>query len=44
MQGLVKLIMKSLYRVQIRKDINESYKWKSQHWMKTEHDDNVLDY
>ena len=44
MQGLVKLIMNSLYGVQIRKDINQSYKCKSQHWMETEYDENVLDY
>ena len=28
MQGLVKLIMNSLYGVQIRRDINESHSWK----------------
>ena len=44
MQGLVKLIMNSLYGVQIRKDINETYYCKSQHWMETEFDENVLDY
>ena len=44
MQGLVKLIMNSLYGVQIRKDIDQSYKCKSQHWMETEYDENVLDY
>ena len=44
MQGLVKLILNSLYGVQIRRDIDESYKCKSQHWMETEYDDNVLDY
>ena len=44
MQGLVKLIMNSLYGVQIRKDINESYHCKSETWMKTEFDENVLDY
>ena len=44
MQGLVKLIMNNLYGVQIRRDIDESYKCKSQHWMETENDDNVLDY
>ena len=44
MQGLVKLIMNSLYRVQIRKVINESYSCKSETWMKTEFDENVLDY
>ena len=42
LQGLVKLIMNSLYEVQIRIDINESYKCKS--WMKTEYDEIVLDY
>ena len=44
MQRLVKLIMNSLYGVQIRKDINESYCCKSETWMKTEFDENVLDY
>ena len=44
MQRLVKLIMNSLYGVQIRKDIDQSYKCKSQHWMETEYDENVLDY
>ena len=44
MQGLVKLIMNSLYGVQIRKDINESYSCKSETLMKTEFDENVLDY
>ena len=43
MQGLVKLIMNSLYGVQITKDINESYSCKSETWMKTEFDENVLD-
>ena len=44
MQGLVKLIMNSLYRVQIRRDINESYYCNSENWMKTEFDENVLDF
>ena len=44
MEGLVKLIMNSLYGVQIRKEIDQSYKCKSQHWMETEYDENVLDY
>ena len=44
MQGLVKILMNSLNGVQIRKDINESFKCKSEHWMQTEYDDNVLDY
>ena len=43
MQGLVKLIMNSLYGVQIRRDNNESYYCKSETWMKTEFDENVLD-
>ena len=44
MQGLVKLFMDNLYGVHIRKDIDQSYKCKSQHWMETEYDENVLDY
>ena len=44
MQSLVKLIMNSLYCVQIRRDIDESCRCKSQHWMETEYDDDVLDY
>ena len=32
------------YGVQIRKDINESHYCKSETWMKTEFDENVLDY
>ena len=44
MQGLVKLIMNSPYGAQIRRDINESYFCKSGAWMKTEFDENFLDY
>ena len=44
MQGLNKLNMNSLYGVQIRRDNNESYYCKSETWMKTEFDENVLDY
>ena len=44
MQGLVKLIMNSLYGVQIPRDNNESYFCKSETWIKTEIDENVLDY
>ena len=44
MQSLVKIIMNSLYGVQIRKDIDQFYKCKSEHWMRTEYDENVLDY
>ena len=35
--------MNSLYDVQIRKDNEEFYKRKSEHWMQTEYDDNVVD-
>ena len=44
MQALVKLNMNSLYGVQIRRDISESFFCKSETWMKTEFDENVLDY
>ena len=44
MQGLPKLIIKSLYGVQIRKDIDQSYKCKSEHWVQTEYDENVLEH
>ena len=44
MQGLVKLVMNSLYGVQIRNYINESYYCKSETWMKTEYDENVLNH
>ena len=44
MQRLVKLTMNSLYGIQLRRDINESYYCKSETWMKTEYDENVLDY
>ena len=43
-QGLIKLVMNSLYGVQTRRDISESYFCKSETWMKTEFDENVLDY
>ena len=36
--------MNGLYGVQIRKDNNESLHCKSQTWMKTEYEENVLDY
>ena len=44
MQGLVKLNMNSLYGAQISRDINESFYCKSEARMKTEFDENVLDY
>ena len=44
MQILLKSIMNSFYGIQIRRDINESYKCKSQHWMKTEYHNSVLEY
>ena len=31
MQGLVKLIVNSLYGVQVRKDIDQFYKYRSEH-------------
>ena len=43
MQEFFKLIMNSLYGVQKRKDNNEIYKYKSENWIQTEYDDNVLD-
>ena len=36
--------MNSLYGVQIRRDIDQYYKCKSQRWMETEYDENVLDH
>ena len=44
MQSSVKLITNSLYGVQIRKNDNDFNKCKSEHWMQTEYDDNVLDW
>ena len=44
MQRLVKLKMNSVYGVQKRRDINDSYYCKSETWMKTEFDENVLAY
>ena len=38
MQALVKLVTNSLYGIQIRRDINESYYCKSENLMKTEFD------
>ena len=36
--------MNSSYGIQIRKDFNEFYKNKSEHWKQTDYDDIVLDY
>ena len=44
MQNFVKIVLNSLYSVQIRKDINDSYSCKPDQWMKTEYDEKVLDY
>ena len=44
MQGLVKLTMNSIYGVQMRRDNNESSECESETWMKTEFDENILDY
>ena len=44
MQLLVILIMNSLYRETLRKDILENYQCKSETWMLTEYDERALDY
>ena len=44
MQSLVKLIMNSLYGVQVQTDSDESHKCKSENWMQTEYGCNVLDH
>ena len=44
MQGLVELIMNNFYGVQIRRDIDEVFKCKNEHWMQTEFNEIVLDY
>ena len=44
LQEMVKLIMNSLYGQTIRKDIEEEFSCKTEHWMKTEFDDRVKDY
>ena len=41
---LVKLLLNSLYREQIRKDIEEKFACKSEAWMMTEYDERVKDY
>ena len=43
MQRIFKLIMKSLYGVQKRREKDEFYKCTAQHWKETEFDENVLD-
>ena len=43
MQNLVTIFINNLYGVQIRKDNNDFYICKSEHWMETEYDENVLD-
>ena len=44
MQSLVKSVINSVYGVQIRKYVNDSYYCKSEQWMKTEIDENFLDF
>ena len=44
MQLLVKLIMNSLYKENVRKDIDENFACKSEAWMMTEYDERVIDY
>ena len=41
---MIKLIMNSLYGQTIRRDIEEEYCCKTEHWMKTEFSDRVKDY
>ena len=41
---LVKLLMNSLYRENIRKYIEEKFACKPEIWMQTEHDERVKDY
>ena len=44
LQRMVKLFLKSLYGAQNRKNFNESFCCKSEHWMQTEFYENVLEY
>ena len=44
MQNLVKLMMNSLYGIHMCEDKIKFYICKTEHWMKTEFDENVLDY
>ena len=41
---MVNLFLNTLYGVQIRRDNNEFCICKSEHWMQTDYDENVLDY
>ena len=43
LQRLIKLVMNSLYGVQIGRNITESFSCKSETWMKTEFDENLLE-
>ena len=44
MQKLVKLLTKSLYVENVRKNIPEELGCKTEHWMSTEHDERIFDY
>ena len=44
MESLVKLIMKSFYGEQSRRDIEEIYECRSEAWMMAEYDERVLGY
>ena len=44
MQGLVELILNSLYGENVRRDIDQEYSIKSEYWMQTQYDENVLKY
>ena len=44
MQNFDKFVMNSLNGVQIRRNIDDFYEYKPEHWMHTERDDNVSEY
>ena len=44
MQLLLTLMMNALFGEFLRRDITESYQYKSDMWMRTEYDERVLDY
>ena len=44
LQEMVKLIMNSIYGQTIRRDIEDEFSCKTEHWMRTEYDERVKDY
>ena len=44
MHFLVKLLLKSLYGEQFRKDFEEKFACKSVYWMRSEHDERVKEF